>query len=487
MNADELHAALCRFEAVSPTTGNRISDERPIPFNLMFQTTVGPSKSAPAFMRPETAQGIFVNFEDLLYYNGNKLPLGVAQVGTAYRNEISPRAGLLRVREFTLAEIEYFVDGETSNGHPRFADVADLTLRLRPRKNADTNARKEIETPLVDALEKNGNGIITNETLAYFMGRTWLFLTAVAGIDPKRLRFRQHSEDEMAHYANDCWDAEVFTSSHGWIECVGLADRSAYDLTAHGRATGADLSAFVPYPELRSESRITVRANRKALGPRFKRDAEKVAKHLEQLSEIDAKDFKRNLSDHGYASVHVKEECMGEVEVTADMAEVKEGQVKVTGRNIIPGVIEPSFGINRIMYCLLEHAYFERQTENEENKEDKASSAVTRSVLRLPPRLAPVHVGVFPLITKDERQKELARRLSDMLTDADISNVIDTTGASIGKRYARTDEIGIPFALTVDSADPTYETITLRYRDTMAQIRISVCSVVDTLREKISE
>jgi glycyl-tRNA synthetase len=169
------------------------------------------------------------------------------------------------------------------------------------------------------------------------------------------------------------------------------------------------------------------------------------------------------------------------------MAEVKEGQVKVTGRNIIPGVIEPSFGINRIMYCLLEHAYFERQTENEENKEDKASSAVTRSVLRLPPRLAPVHVGVFPLITKDERQKELARRLSDMLTDADISNVIDTTGASIGKRYARTDEIGIPFALTVDSADPTYETITLRYRDTMAQIRISVCSVVDTLREKISE
>ncbi|XP_038978869.1 glycine--tRNA ligase, mitochondrial 1-like [Phoenix dactylifera] len=140
--------------------------------------------------------------------------------------KISPHQGLLRVREFTLAEIEHFV-GPEDKSHPKFVHVANLELLMFPREEqlAGKSAKSMI---LGEAVSK---GIINNETLGYFIGRVYLFLTRL-GIDKDGLRFRQHLPNEMAQYAADCWDAEI-ECSYGWIECVGIADRSAYDLLAH--------------------------------------------------------------------------------------------------------------------------------------------------------------------------------------------------------------------------------------------------------------
>lgn len=229
MTKGELTEAFHKYKIKSPDTGNDL--EEPFQFNLMFKTPIGPSTLVPGYLRPETAQGIFVNFKRLLEYNGGKLPFAAAQIGNAYRNEIAPRSGLLRVREFTMAEIEHFVH-PNEKSTPKFASVADLKLNLLSAVSQNENG--EIIT--VTLREAVANKMIANETLGYFLGRTQQFMVS-GGIKPEKLRFRQHKANEMAHYANDCWDAEIFTS-YGWIECVGHADRGCFDLTRHSEVTG---------------------------------------------------------------------------------------------------------------------------------------------------------------------------------------------------------------------------------------------------------
>ncbi|KAL4349690.1 hypothetical protein AHAS_Ahas10G0067200 [Arachis hypogaea] len=228
LSAEALGAKIKEYRILAPETKNTLSDL--YPFNLMFQTSIGPSGLSPGYMCLETAQGIFVNFKDLYYYNGNKLPFAAAQIGQAFRNEISPRQGLLRVCEFTLAETEHFVDPEDKS-HPKYKEVAKLKflMFLREEQMSGQSAKR---IRLGEAVSK---GIVNNETLGYFIGRVYLFLTHL-GIDKDRLRFRQHLANEMAHYVADCWDAEI-ECSYGWIECVGIVDRFAYDLHAHSVMT----------------------------------------------------------------------------------------------------------------------------------------------------------------------------------------------------------------------------------------------------------
>ncbi|KAH6593045.1 hypothetical protein BASA61_004381 [Batrachochytrium salamandrivorans] len=159
------------------------------------------------------------------------MPFASASIGKSFRNEISPRQGLLRVREFTMAEIEHFVHPDQKD-HPRFGEVRDLEVMLYS-STAQLAAAGPTMTSIGSAVAQ---GTINNETLGYFVARIYLFLVRI-GIDPSRIRFRQHLANEMAHYACDCWDAEI-KSSYGWIESVGCADRSAYDLTAHSKRTG---------------------------------------------------------------------------------------------------------------------------------------------------------------------------------------------------------------------------------------------------------
>lgn len=146
MNKDEMSAIMKKFNMKSPITGNDLSE--PIEFNLMFGTQIGPSGLVKgylfwnylvllcnnffycySFLRPETAQGIFVNFKRLLEFNQGKLPFAAAQIGNAFRNEISPRSGLIRVREFTMAEIEHFCD-PNDKSHPKFNSVRNTELLL---------------------------------------------------------------------------------------------------------------------------------------------------------------------------------------------------------------------------------------------------------------------------------------------------------------------------------------------------------------------
>ncbi|KAK6927599.1 WHEP-TRS domain [Dillenia turbinata] len=410
-SAEELGAKIKLYGITAPDTKNPLSE--PYPFNLMFQTSIGPSGLSPGYMRPETAQGIFVNFKDLYYYNGNKLPFAAAQIGQAFRNEISPRQGLLRVREFTLAEIEHFVDPEDKS-HPKFVEVAKLEFLMFPRELqvSGESAKKMV---LDEAVSK---GIVNNETLGYFIGRVYLFLTAL-GIDKERLRFRQHLANEMAHYAADCWDAEI-ECSYGWIECVGIADRSAYDLRAH---TAMD---------------------------------EKTA--MEMKAELETK-----------GEVEFQVCTLGKnVTIKKNMVAISKEKKKEHQRVFTPSVIEPSFGIGRIIYCLFEHSFYTRPSKAGDEQ---------LNVFSFPPLVAPIKCTVFPLV-QNEKYEEVAKRIAKSLTAAGISYKIDITGTSIGKRYARTDELGVPLAITVDETD----SVTIRDRDSKKQVRVNVDEVASVVK-----
>lgn len=234
---EELDAVIQRLKIKSPD-GNELGGATK--FNLMFETQIGPTGGVKAYLRPETAQGQFVNFRKLLEFNGGKLPFGSATIGLGFRNEIAPRSGLLRVREFSMAEIEYFCDPENKK-HKKFKYVKDAILPLLTKENLKEGKGVINDLTLEQAVELK---VIDNETLAYFMYRTFAFLITV-GINPNAVRFRQHGDKELAHYSSDCWDAEVETS-YGWIEVVGHADRKCFDLNAHMNATGVELMASRP-------------------------------------------------------------------------------------------------------------------------------------------------------------------------------------------------------------------------------------------------
>lgn len=194
------------------------------------------------------------------------MPFASAQIGRAFRNEISPRAGLLRVREFTMAEIEHYVD-PLDKRHERFGEVRDVVLDLLDRHTQEAGETTITRVTIGEAVDK---GIVANETLGYFVARIYLFLVKI-GINPKRLRFRQHMANEMAHYATDCWDAEIHNSM-GWTECVGCADRAAYDLTVHSKKTGHPLVVRQALDEPIVEERMVAKLNKKLLGKAFGRD-----------------------------------------------------------------------------------------------------------------------------------------------------------------------------------------------------------------------
>lgn len=459
LSAEELGAKIKDYGITAPDTRNPLS--APYPFNLMFQTSIGPSGVSPGYMRPETAQGIFVNFKDLYYYNGNKLPFAAAQIGQAFRNEISPRQGLLRVREFTLAEIEHFVDPEDKS-HPKFPDVANLEFLMFPRED-QVSGRSARRIRLGEAVVQ---GIVNNETLGYFIGRVYLFLTHL-GIDKDRLRFRQHLANEMAHYAADCWDAEI-ECSYGWIECVGIADRSAYDLRAHTDKSGVPLVAHEKFPEPREVEKLIITPAKKELGLAFKGNQKMVVEALEAMGEKEAMEMKAALESKGEAEFHV---CTLDrvVTINKNMVSISKEMKKEHQRVFTPSVIEPSFGIGRIIYCLYEHSFNTRPSRDGDEQ---------MNFFSFPPIVAPIKCTVFPLV-QNQQYEEVARQIARSLTAYGISYKIDITGTSIGKRYARTDELGVPFAITVDSTS----SVTIRERDSKQQIRVNVDEVASVIKE----
>jgi glycyl-tRNA synthetase len=350
--------------------GDFSSTER---FNMMFKVEIGPDHDE-AYLRPETCQSIFVDFMRIFKVSRGKLPLGIAQVGKSFRNEISPRQGLLRLREFYQAEIEVFCNPNKLNDLPKFDEVKNTKLRIYDKQIIEITAK--------EALDKE---IIPNKLIAYYLSLLVEFFNKT-GISNKRTRLRRLSDDEKAFYSSVAFDFEVDTS-FGWLELVACNYRSDYDLLSHSNI---------------SKSNLYVMDNEE---------------------------------------------------------------------KVLPHIFELSLGIDRCIYSILEHSYF-----IDKEKED-------RVLLKLKPYLSPIQAGILPLLKKEEFKSKSMELLSIVKKDFDV--FYDESG-SIGRRYRRLEEIGVPFAFTIDHQTMDDNTITIRYRDSMNQERIKIDDVPSFLKSNIS-
>ena len=441
LSPEQLNQLIVEHAVECPTCGSQDWDEAR-PMNLMFSTRIGAMKGGrTAYMRPETAQGMFMLYPALYRHFRNRLPFGAVQTGKGYRNEISPRQGMIRLREFNMAELEYFIDPEVQIEHD-FTPWTSTPFNLVP----DPEHGEPVQMTPGEAALKN---VIRHPSVAWFMARTWSFLVGV-GINPEQIRFRQHEGTDMAHYASDCWDAEIH-GSYGWIECVGIAHRGCYDLQAHESATGdKNLRAWRPYDVPKSVDKTVLSGVGSVIGPAFRANAGRV--HA-ALGKIDAPGpsppFELDLDDGS------------SVTIEAGMYEEKHIQTTEHGEWFLPHVVEPAFGIDRILWHVLDHAF------DESGKGDDGSY----TVLRLQPRVAPIDVAILPLMEKDGLEDMAVQIHQNICSVRQLISYYDGSG-SIGRRYARADEIGVPWAITVDHESLENGTVTVRRRDDGAQIRI---------------
>lgn len=460
----ELGELMVKHKINNPATDGPL--EAPKEFNLMFETAIGPSGQLKGYLRPETAQGQFLNFAKLLEANNLKMPFASASIGKSFRNEISPRSGLLRVREFLMAEIEHFVDPENKK-HPKFQEIKDIKLKLWNKENQSKGDTTISEMSIGDAVEK---GVVDNETLGYFLARIYLFMMKI-GVDPKKMRFRQHMQNEMAHYAADCWDCELQTS-FGWVECVGCADRSAYDLSVHAARTKQALCVREKLDEPIEVEEFEVIIDKKKFGPKFRKDASKVEGWLLSRTQCEREDLAQVLKEKGEIEFSVED--YGDVTLGPDLLKIEKVARTEHTREYTPNVIEPSFGIGRILYSLLEHSFWSRP-------QDEA-----RGVLSFTPVVAPTKVLVVPL-SRNEQFDPIASGLASKLRKAGIPAKVDDSAASIGKRYARNDELGTPFGITIDFQSVQDNTFTIRERDSTRQVRGDSNDVLEAIRLMVHE
>ncbi len=365
-------------------------------FNLMLKTDIGPSKNSKrAYLRPETAQSIFVDFKRVYQTMRAQLPFGIAQIGPSYRNEISPRQGLIRLRGFTQMEIEFFFDPDEPV-HPDYDSVKDTRIRLITRE-AQQSAAVQDATDITIG-EAMAQGIFPNNIQAFFVGKVFEFYQSI-GIPYKSLRFRHMLEEETPFYSKGNFDLEIELDI-GWKEAVGIAYRTNHDLTTHGQNSGNKLDADVQLPNQ-------------------------------------------------------------------------------PVKKVVPHVVEPSFGVERALYCVLEHAYRPAVAKDVEKEEGDREW----DWFKLPPHVAPFAAMVFPLMKKPELTDKARQLFKDLKREG--FNVFYDHAGAIGRRYARADEIGTPFCFTVDYETVENDTITIRDRDGMKQIRIAVNECPAILRKLI--
>ena len=342
-------------------------------FNMMFKVGIGPQEEE-AYLRPETCQSIFVDFPRLFKTMRGKLPLGIAQVGKSFRNEIAPRQSLLRLREFYQAEIEVFCNPGRLDDVEKFTEVENTVIRVQ------TDA-EPISMTCKEALE---SGIVPNKFVAYYLGILTEFYEKT-GIDISKSRFRKLGDKEKAFYAEVAFDFEVETTI-GWLELVACNYRADYDLSSHA----------------------------------------KMSKEKFEVMDNDEK--------------------------------------------VLPHVFEISMGIDRSLYTILEHS-LKKDEEHE------------RMVLSLKPYLSPIHVGILSLVKKDGLKEKTDEIFLNIKRKFDA--FLDHSGA-IGRRYRRLDEIGAPFAITVDHQTLEDNTVTIRKRDSMEQSRVNISEIDSILSGSVA-
>lgn len=388
------------------------------------------------------------------------MPFAAAQVGLGFRNEIAPRNGLLRVREFCMAEIEHFVHPQKKE-HAKFSTVAEKELVLFSN-TAQLGTGRTQKMTIGEAVRC---GMVNNETLGYFMARTQMFLEMV-GVNPSRMRFRQHLPTEMAHYAMDCWDMEI-QMSYGWIECVGHADRSCYDLEHHSAATNTPMVASERLAEPILVERVVAEPNKKKIGPKFKTNQKEVMAALESLQSEEVEKLQKDFESNAVVNVQG-------FDIEADMVTFKAEKKNVHEVKYTPGVIEPAFGIGRIIYAVLEHSFTQRDGDEQ------------RCVMQFKPCVAPVKVGIFRLINNPQFDP-IVERLRTSLQQENVVCKVDSSSGTVGRRYARADEIGIPFGVTIDFQTLIDKSVTVRDRNTMSQIRVPGDALVSVLKQLSTE
>ncbi|MBS3056170.1 MAG: glycine--tRNA ligase [Candidatus Aenigmarchaeota archaeon] len=355
--------------------------------NLMFPVKVGTGKDArQCYLSPETAQGAYVNFLQEFHILRRKLPLGLAIIGKAFRNEISPRNALIRMREFTQAELQIFFDPDTINEHPKFDEIKNTKLRLFLVKNRGQN--KIMEMPAIEVVEK----IKIPKFYVYHLAKIQEFYTNIMEIPPEKFRFRELSEEERAFYNKYHFDIELDIPDIGFKEVAGLHYRTDHDLAGH----------------------------------------EKISKQSQNIN--------------------------------------------IEGKKFIPHVLEISMGVDRNVFAILSMFCDEEKTTVEINEQNDSD----RIVLRFPRRISTFDSGIFPLLKK-QGLDEKAKQVKNMLSDEGFSVFYDEAG-SIGRRYRRIDEIGVPLGITIDHQTLEDSTVTIRDRDTMKQVRVEIKNLVSKLR-----
>jgi glycyl-tRNA synthetase len=347
-------------------------------------------------------------------------------------------------------DVEFFFDPEEPCLWLK--TVENETLRVI---SAEQKLKPKKEPIAITAKEAVVKGVVKTEWQAFFMALAKKFLIQL-GVPEEKQRFIEKLPWERAHYSLQSFDQEIFLERWGWTEVSGLAYRADYDLKQHMQHSGIDMQVYKEYPEPLRKEVLTVRSNMAKLGPAFKRDAAKIA---EQLKNADAKEIQMALEKKGYFAVGARQVLPEHVEIASVIVEEK-------GKHFIPHVVEPSFGSDRLVYITLEYAY--------EQKKDRA-------LLRLPRDIAPIQIGVFPLMNKDDLTTK-AIEVAQRLTKEGFTVEYDNSG-SIGRRYARMDEIGTPLCITIDYATLKDETVTIRERDSWKQVRTNVSQLARLLYE----
>lgn len=349
-------------------------------FSLMFKTKVGALDASDAYLRGETAQGMFLNFKLINQTSRMQLPFGIAQIGRCFRNEIAPRDFLFRSREFNIAEFEFFINPEEKTCNDLDENQLGVQLKLLDAETQTAGKEDLKETTIGQMLSEKR----MEEWHAYWLAEQ---IKWYHSLNLFEIKIREHMKDELSHYSSATFDID-YEYPFGSVELGGNANRGQYDLTQHSKESGESMEVF----------------------------------------------------DEKYKN------------------------------KIIPKVIEPTFGVERVFLALLTKAY-----------SDDGRGNIT---LNLPARIAPVKAAVFPLVKREDFEKISDSIVKDLREEFNIA--YDKSG-SIGRRYARNDEIGTPFCITIDDDSLKNKDVTIRDRNSRVQKRVKIEKLRETLRNLINE
>jgi glycyl-tRNA synthetase len=412
----------------------------PKPFNLMFQTYVGPAATEAdiAYLRPETAQAIFAQFKNVLETSRQRVPFGIAQVGKAFRNEVTPRNFTFRSREFEQMELEFFIkpDEVIEAIHGSFFTPTSNSQLQSPEPNWGWQAWHQYWV---------------EERVRFYEG---------IGLSRETLGFHIQTKEELAHYARACTDI-LFKfpfskkDEHGEVkgdELEGIAARSDFDLSQHQRFSGKPMGVFDD--ELRAAWAKLPKEKSDALWKRYY-------------------DHRKNYLTKSAKPDETPEQISKQA--TDDANGLAKGQY-------IPHVIEPSAGVDRLILAVIANAFSETTETDEKGKSE------IRVTMKFHPRVAPFKAGIFPLLKNKPELVKKAHEVRELLRP--WMNVFYDEGGSIGKRYARQDEAGTPFCVTIDfdtlgEKPELLDTVTIRFRDDGKQERLKISELLEFLLSKI--